>query len=48
MTRPLQRRPQVPEVALPDDLRERLVAYIKPDTERLRGYTGEAYADWST
>ena len=48
VTRPLQTRPQVPDVALPDDLRERLLDYIKPDTERLRAYTGEAYADWST
>jgi hypothetical protein len=48
VSRPLQRRSQVPDVTLPDDLRGRLVDHIKPDTDRLRGYTGEAYADWST
>ena len=48
VTRPLQRRPRIPDVTLPDDLRERLVEYLRPDTDRLRGYTGQAYADWST
>ncbi len=48
VARPFERRPQVPDVGIPDDLRERLVAQIRPDTERFRQYTGQAFAHWST
>lgn len=48
LVRPLERRPSVPEVVLPDDLRAALVEALRPDTDRLRAYTGESFAGWST
>jgi hypothetical protein len=48
LARPLVRRSQVPDVTLPSELRTALVEHFRPDTERLRTYTGEAFADWST
>jgi hypothetical protein len=48
LTRPLRQRARVPEVELDPVLRAELVAYLKPDTDRLRALTGQAFPDWCT
>jgi hypothetical protein len=37
----------VPKPDMPEDLRERLVDFIQPDTNRLRGLVGREFRSWS-
>jgi hypothetical protein len=48
LVRPLLRIPEVAEVQLDPVLRAELIAYLKPDTDRLRTLTGQPFAGWCT
>jgi hypothetical protein len=45
--RPLLVRPDIPEISLSPSVRARLEAYLKPDADRLRELTGQAFSNWS-
>ena len=48
LIRPLLRSPRAQPIELESALHEDLIAYFKPDSDRLRALTDNAFADWPT